>query len=128
MRKEQVGKLITHDIKIELHEMETILYFLKRGYNIELIVPSNTPQNKSPDILMDGKFWEIKCPMGKSSLSVESLFRKAACQSENVIFDLRNFRGRGTDAVKTLTRKFKSSHRVKRLKIILKNGELQEFD
>lgn len=126
MKKCSIGKLEAHGINLQVHELSTIEFFLERGKNIELVVPSNTPHNKNADCIMDGLFWEMKCPMGKSLATVEHLFRKAVRQSENVIFDLRYLRMGDTKAVGLLSRLFVMSKRARRIKIITKSGFLIE--
>lgn len=124
--KYNMGKLESHGIVLQRHELDTIKFFLKRGKDIELIVPSNTPHNKNADCAMDGLFWEMKCPMGKSLATVEHLFRKAVRQSENVIFDLRNIRIDSEKVANLLCRLFIMSKRARRIKIITKDGFLIE--
>ncbi len=111
---------------MEPHELETINYFLHLGYDIEVIVPRYTPGSKNADFFMNGLVWESKCPMGKSLSTVEHLFRKAVRQSENVIFDLRNFGSSEVKAVKLLLRIFNVSKKAKRIKIIKRNNEMVE--
>lgn len=124
MRKNKIGKLITHNIKIESHEMETALYFVLHGEDVELLPPSNTPHNKNADFMKNGIIWEGKRPVGKSLSAIEHLFRKAVHQSENVVFDLRRFRGDEKSAVIFLKKKFKFSRSIKKMQIIQKNEEL----
>lgn len=126
MRKCSIGNLETHGISLQMHELEAIQFFLERGKDIELVVPSNTPRNKNADCIMDGLFWEMKCPMGKSLATVEHLFRKAVRQSENIIFDLRHLKMDDGRAVNLLSRLFLMSKRVRRIKIISKDGFLIE--
>ena len=118
MKKDILGRLITNSVMIEPHELETVMFFVCRGEEIELIKPSNTPLNKNADFMMNGKVWEMKCPMGKSLLTVEHLFRKAVRQSENVVFDLRHFRGDKKEAIKLLEKVFRLSRRARRMYVI----------
>ena len=53
-RRMKRGSFINHALKIRPHELESINFLLDRGFNIELIIPSNTPKNKNPDFLMNG--------------------------------------------------------------------------
>ena len=43
----------------------TAKFFADKGKNITFICPSSIPEVYRPDILMDGKEWEIKSPIGK---------------------------------------------------------------
>ena len=49
----------------EKHELKAARFFAELGYDIEFIPPSNIPDVHRPDILMQGKEWEIKSPQGK---------------------------------------------------------------
>ncbi len=118
--------MISNGVRLELHEINAVTYYLARGDNIELIPPSNTPMNKNADFVMRGLIWELKCPMGKGMATVQHLFRKAAKQSENIIFDLRNFKGSEKQVVALLNKLFSDSRRVKRMHLILRTGVLVE--
>ncbi len=50
----------------EKTEFETAKYFANLGKNIVFIHPSAIPEQHTPDIIMDGVEWEIKCPIGES--------------------------------------------------------------
>ena len=85
----KIGKIIPNGVSLEKHESDTAVFFTNLGFNVELIPPSNTPKSKSPDFIMNGKAWEMKSPQGKSRVTVEHAFKRAAKQSENIIIDLR---------------------------------------
>ena len=103
------------------------MYFILRGEDVELIPPSNTPHNKTGDFFKNNLIWESKCPRGKSLATIEHRFRKGTHQSENIVFDLRKFRGDELQAIKLLTKKFRLHRRIKRMCIITKVGDLIEF-
>ena len=50
----------------EKHELETAKYFAGIGKDIVFLKPSSIPNIHTPDILMDGVEWEMKCPSGSS--------------------------------------------------------------
>ena len=123
----KIGKITPNGVSLEKHENETVVYFTNLGYNIELIPPSNTPKAKTPDFMMDGKAWEMKSPQGKSRVTVEHAFKRAAKQSENIIIDLRRTKI-PTNQVKTsLEKLFKASRRIRNLKVITREQELLDF-
>ena len=76
----------------EKHEYETAKYFARRYKDIVFIKPSSIKGQHTPDFLMCGKMWEIKCPLVYSKSSFEDIFRKATKQSCHIIFDLRRLR------------------------------------
>lgn len=111
----------------EKSEFETARYFAERGKNIVFIRPSSIPYQHSPDILMDGIEWEIKCPKGKSKRTIENNMRKALSQSSFVIFDLRYIRLSEKPCITQLKAQFYSRSKLNRLLIIKKNNELIEL-
>lgn len=121
------GKIIYHDVQLEEHEMRTIYLFLNLGYDIELIPPSNNPQTKSPDFIMDGKIWEMKCPQGKGRTTIEHAFKKATKQSENIIIDLYRIKINEDATLKTINRWFNQTKRCKNLKVITKTRKILDF-
>lgn len=123
----KIGKITPNGVSLEKHENDTVVFFTNLGYSIELIPPSNAPKAKTPDFMMDGKAWEIKSPQGKSRVTVEHAFKRAAKQSENIIIDLRRTKI-PTDQTKTALEKlFGSSRRIRNLKVITREQQLLDF-
>ena len=119
------GKIIPNGVILEPHEYKTVVFFTELGYDVELIPEIDTPNVKNPDILMKGVIWEMKAPEGKGKTTIEHIFRKAAHQSENIILDLRRFKGKNeAKNIRQIKQRFERSSRVRRLYIIAKNGEL----
>ena len=108
----------------EKHELETARFFAEQGHDVVFIPPSNSPNMHFPDIEMDGVAWEIKCPKGRSSRTIENNFRKANKQSENIIIDLRRIQLPEAKSISQIRREFYLRPRIKRLLIILRNNEL----
>lgn len=75
------------------HEIATAKALAAAGYNVTFIKASTIPHEKSPDILMNGLFWEIKAPEGSLMKRVEKNIRRALAQSCNVVFDCRRMKG-----------------------------------
>ena len=109
------GKIDISKLKVppEKHELETARYFSKLGHDIEFIPPNNSPKMHTPDIKMDGVEWEIKCPSGKSSRTIENNFRKAIKQSSYIIFDLRRCSIPEAQSLTRLQKEFDSRHAKK---------------
>lgn len=105
-------------------EFETAKFFAALGKDITFIRASSIPNQHSPDILMDGVEWEIKCPEGHSKRTIESNFRKAVKQSKYIIFDLRRVKMAENLCIAQLKREFNARPYLKRLYIIMKSGTL----
>ena len=93
---------------------------------LEKYYPSNIPNAHTPDILMDGIEWEIKCPQGKAKRTIETKFRHAIDQSHYIIFDLRRINLPEKQCIAQLEKEFRIRH-AKRLLIITKSEELLEY-
>ena len=65
------GTITPNGVSLERHENDTIIFFTNMSKNIELIPPSNTPHNKSPDFIMDHPSWEMKSPEKAAKIIVE---------------------------------------------------------
>jgi len=123
----KLGRLVTNGVILAPHEYETVVYFLKLGNDIELIPGSHTPKVPSPDFYMAKLIWESKSPTINKVKTIERLFYKAARQSSNVIFDLRRLNGDDIFAWRALESCFKTTRRVRRMYVILKNETLQNI-
>ena len=123
------GKIDISKLKTppEKHELETAKYFAETGLDVEFIPPSNSPKMHTPDFIMEGVAWEVKCPTGKSKRTIENNFRAAKDQSENIIFDLRKIGVPEKQCLSQLERRFDQKKNVKRLLVIKKNDELIRY-
>ncbi len=121
------GKIIPNGVSPEKHELDMVLVFTQLGYDVEFIPASSTPHSKTPDVIISGKEWEMKSPVGHSKSTLEHSFKKAAKQSENIIIDLRRTKVEEAIAISQLEGLFRKSKRVKRLKMISKKGKILDF-
>lgn len=122
------GKLIWNGVELKPHEYKTVLFFLERGRDVELIPKSNVLGERTPDIRMDGRFWEMKAPRGEGNQLMENTIQKALRQSQNIIIDLRRTKRHQTKCLGELRRQFESKKSIKRLKIITKSGKTLDFE
>ena len=117
----------TLNVPPEKNEFETAKYFADRGKNITFLKPSDVPHIHTPDILMDGVEWEMKCPLGNSKRTIETNFRKAVMQSKYIIFDIRHILVPEKQCISQLEKEFNARPYLKRLYVIKKNGELLTY-
>lgn len=111
----------------EKHELYTAKFFADKGKNITFICPSSIPEVYRPDILMDGKEWEIKSPIGKGKKTIERNMHKAAKQSKFIIFDLRRIGLPEKQCISQLKVEFDKRQYLCKLMIITKTNELLEL-
>lgn len=124
MRK---GRIIPNGVVLEKHEYKTVIFFTNLGYNIELIPKSNRQGEHSADIRMDKLMWEMKAPKGEGGSSMKNTLQRAARQSENVTIDLRRTKRHQAKCLNELTREFKNSKSLKRIKVITKVNRMLVF-
>ena len=111
----------------EEHEFDVAKYFASMGKDITFLKPSRIPNTHTPDIQMDGLEWEIKSPVGNSKRTIETNFRQAVKQSHYIIFDLRRIKVPERQCLSQLEKEFAARTYVKRLLVIMKNGQLLVF-
>lgn len=126
-QRKKSGKITPNGILPEKHELDTLLVFTELGYDVELVPISLTPHAKNPDVVIGGKTWEMKSPIGHSKSTLEHCFKKAAHQSENIIIDLRRTKINSDAAISQLKNQFRRSKRVKHMKIVSQKGEILDF-
>ena len=85
----RAGQTKYNNIKLEEHEINTLMLLNGFGYDIEVLRPMNTPNLNNPDIVMQGSIWEIKAPRSYNQKTLKERIRKASRQANKVIFDLR---------------------------------------
>lgn len=108
----------------EDHEIEIAKILNKYGKNVEFLIPLDIKNTRTPDIKMDGLFWEIKSPKGSSSRTIENNLRCALRQSKNIIIDLRRIKIDETRAISQIKEKFVKIKKIKNIIIIKKNSTI----
>ncbi len=111
----------------EKHEFETAKFFSSHGKNLVFLKPSNIPNVRTPDIIMDGSKWEIKCPEGCGKRTIEKILQKAETQSHNIIVDLRWIKIPEKQCISQIKANFISKKKIKRIYIITKSLQLIEL-
>ena len=87
------GKIVINaDVNVWPHEIETAKALASSGKMIEFVPKNEGKRETSPDILMDGKLWEIKSPKSSYLKVVQKRLREALHQTENVVFDSRRMK------------------------------------
>lgn len=117
------GTLRQNGVHLQEHEYSTVKFLLNKGFDIELIPPSQTKGQKTADIIMNGKTWEMKSPVGSGKNTLRHIIQNAGHQSRNVIVDLRRCKLSRDTSLKELAYYFKLSKRIRRLIIIIVDDE-----
>lgn len=122
------GILITNGVVLKEHEMRTVVFFLKRGYNVELICPSSKQGARTPDFVMLGERWEMKSPSGKGKYLIRDTLRCAAKQSMNIVVDLRRTKMNSDKCMNELRKYIIKYRSIKKLIVIDKGDKCIEVD
>jgi hypothetical protein len=104
----------------EKHELETAGYFAALGKDVEFQRPSRTKGAKTPDVMIDGVLWEMKCVFGKGKRTIQTCVQRASRQSRNIIVDLRHTPLKTDYCLAVLRREFEHRVSIKRLMVITK--------
>ena len=119
------GYIKYNGIKITEDEKYAANFLVSRGYCIEVVRPQNIPHSKNADFLIGGVIWEVKTPQGESKYGVERIYRKAAKQSNSLIFDLR--KSKRLDVKNDILKFYKAYRSIRRLMIITKTEKILVF-
>ena len=125
--KARIGKYHKNGIRPEPHEDNTANLLCRYGFNIELVVPVNTPKSNNPDLFMLGAIWETKAPHSFNKQTLKNRMKKAAKQAGRVIFDLRNLKKDYDEAESFIVKLFIGNTEIRRMMIIKKSGEILDF-
>jgi hypothetical protein len=129
MTKIKIGKtIIPLGVFPQKHELETAWFFNELGKDIEFLKPIDKQHIKTPDIKMDGIFWEIKSPIGSSSRTIENNLRTALCQSTYIIIDLRKIKLNEKKAIMQIQKVFNLVKKFRRILIICKGKKLIDLE
>jgi hypothetical protein len=120
MEKKSGKVIIPTGVYPERHELETASYFAALGKDVEFLLPIRTKGMKTPDVVIGGIIFEMKCPYGKGKRTLQTCLQRASRQSENVIIDLRHTSLKTKYCLSVLRQEFRLRSRIKRLLIITK--------
>jgi hypothetical protein len=108
-------------------EFLTAKILARRGDDIKFLEPNRAKGSKTPDILMHGRHWEIKCPKGAGKYNLQHAFKTAVKQSENIVFNLYRMPGNEENNIRKLEKMFKSSSSAKHMIVIKKSRKIIDF-
>ena len=113
----------------EPHEVDVAM-ILARHYQttVEFLVPIDDYKRKSPDIVMLGVQWEIKCPIGTSKVTIKNQFQRASKQASNIIIDTRRTKLKYESIKKSVQFEMEKRPYIKRVILIDKNKNVVAVD
>ncbi len=124
--KNSPGKIIIPRIaNVWHHELLTAKALAEAGYNVEFLATKSTRYEKSPDVLIDGRQWEIKSPRADKLSAVERNLKRATRQSGNIVVDSqRMHKIHDSSILKVLMKKYKQQKTIKRLLFVNRKREV----
>jgi hypothetical protein len=113
----------------EPHEVE-VAWILARHYSctVVFLIPIDDYKRKTPDMVMQGREWEMKSPLGKSKNTIGNQFIRAAKQSKYFIFDGGRTSISDADIEKSIRFEMTKRSSIKRVVFISKLGEVVEIE
>jgi len=128
MKKSKLGEItLEPGATPEKSELKTAAFFANLGYDIKLLKPIDQDHVQSPDILMNGEKWEIKCPRGRGKYLIQNTLHSALHQSPNVVINLYRIKIRDENCRQQIIREFNLSKGIRKLIVITKLGEKLDF-
>ncbi len=121
------GHLKQNDVHLQDHEYTTVKLLIENGFDIELIPPSQIKNLKIPDMILQGVPWEMKSPVADGKYTIKNIVQNASHQSENILIDLRRCKISDEIAIKQIRHFFELSKRIRRVKIITKDGGILDY-
>ncbi len=113
------GKIYLGGAKPQPHEIVAAKRLQQEGHIVKFLKANN--RSKTPDLQIDNHdLWELKSPLYAKKSTLEHIFKKAAKQSDNAIFDLTRAKGNPHRAEQTLKSLFTHSQKIKKIIVITK--------
>jgi hypothetical protein len=117
--------IIPYGISIWQHELQAANALAGAGYIVEFMTTKNMKHTKSPDILMDGKTWEIKSPSASKLSAVERNLKRAYHQSSNIVFDSHRMGRLPDKSIQSeLIKQFKLTKNIQRILFVNRKREV----
>lgn len=131
MPRKHVGLIVVPPgVFVDVHEKLAVDFLASQlGYDVTFLVPNRRKGVKTPDIVMNGLTWEIKCPKGKSSRTIENNLRLALKQSPYIIIDLRRMDGRipTKKLLNEIDRRFNDAKLIKHIVAITRQEAVVDY-
>jgi hypothetical protein len=128
-RTRKFGKIIIpHGANVWRHELTTADALAGAGYMVEFLVTNGVRYAKSPDVLVDGRMWEIKSPRTDKLSAVERNLKRATKQSGSIIIDSQRMSKIHDSSVqKLLIQKYQQQKTIKRLLFVNRKRQVVDI-
>ena len=129
-KKKKIGKVIkAGDANVWPHEDATAVALTLAGFTVEFIRKSERERENSADCYIDGEKWEMKAPRSGRLTCVEDNLKRAAKQSERIIFDSRRMKRVPDNAImRELSTQLQKSKTIKYIRFVNRHGETVDIE
>ncbi|MGC4151507.1 MAG: hypothetical protein QM628_00315 [Propionicimonas sp.] len=79
---------VPYGVNPERHELDTAERLTRLGKDVVFRTVSTTPGVKNPDIILGGRVWEMKSPIGAGRSTISHQFARARKQTNRLVLDL----------------------------------------
>ena len=126
----KVGKITeSPECNVRDHERRTAKALAKAGISVEFVPPSDKNSAKSPDVVIAGRYWEMKSPITAKMAQIEKNLKRASKQSENVIIDSQRVKFIPDQKLqKFLVEKLGTQKSIKRLLFVNRQREVIDIN
>ena len=126
MGRAAAGKIIEPPkANIRKHERQTAEALASAGFIVEFVVRSTLDNAKTPDVLVDGVYWEIKSPKTDKLRQILYNLKKAKQQSKHIIIDTQRIKGIPDKSVLRFLKNVLKEHKdIKNLWVIDKHRKV----
>jgi hypothetical protein len=127
MLKRNYSVIVPKDVYPKPSDREMSAAYILNNYfrsDIKFVVRTN---NKTPDFIIKGLYWELKSPTGNGKYNLQHALRNAVKQSENIIIDARFSKSHINRIRSELEYQFRRSNNIRRLLLIDKQKNVIEI-
>jgi hypothetical protein len=130
-KKLNLGQVVIpagHPNPPEQHEVDAAMV-LARHYQavVQFLIPNDGYKRKTPDIVMLGVEWEIKCPHGASKSTINNQLRWAAKQANNIVVDTRHTKLQDDEIEGKVRQEIHRKSSIRKVILINKLGKVVEI-
>lgn len=120
------GSVDRNGQKAQQHEIDTAERLASMGFDVRFLRRSDA--GRSPDVEIDGEFWEMKSPIGVSANTIPATIRNAERQCDRLVLDLSRSSRDADLAMSEARRAFERYHRLIEIIVLREvDGQVQQL-
>lgn len=108
----------------QAHELDTAQRLANAGHRVRFQVPSTTKGVRTPDILLDGKPWEMKAPTGSGRHTISHQLSRASGQANRLVLDTSRTPLADVDIIDEVRRRLGPGSSLLEVLVLCKDGSI----